>query len=440
MPPRLASVVVERLAQAVAIERMSQDGKDETAHAFHQYLSGVAKNMSDLSSHLRMRTVTMKVAVGACGSNGACSDLAKEGVKIPHLNAISRKRKPGAAAHMKVLKYQKQADVLFIPKVQFSRELRDCLGEYSVNTRVSEDALVYSQYVAEQFIRKVLADALMLCQYAKRATVIASDVRKAYELEMSRVNSNWIANVGLGHYEYSTYIRRVLKQVHQEMKISKNVLSQLNQLVNCIAILLVQKANWFRQQVGNKTLSSRDVQTAVRWCLSQELSKHAVSEGTKALTKFFSNAAPNAGARPPRPVVPANDDDIVLAGPGVAAAAGPGPAVAAIPVAPAVEPRGGPRLAKWRLRVSHSKRAGLQFPIALGKHLMHECSERVSAGAPVYLAGVLEYLCAEFMELAGNWTRNDRKAIMCSRHLKQAIAGDHELVELCYRLNYSVIG
>jgi hypothetical protein len=36
------------------------------------------------------------------------------------------------------------------------------------------------------------------------------------------------------------------------------------------------------------TLSSREVQTAVRLVLPGELAKHAVSEGTKAVTKFSS--------------------------------------------------------------------------------------------------------------------------------------------------------
>ncbi len=37
-----------------------------------------------------------------------------------------------------------------------------------------------------------------------------------------------------------------------------------------------------------KTLSSREIQTAVRLLLPGELSKHAVSEGTKAVTKYTS--------------------------------------------------------------------------------------------------------------------------------------------------------
>ncbi len=37
-----------------------------------------------------------------------------------------------------------------------------------------------------------------------------------------------------------------------------------------------------------KTMTSREIQTAVRLVLPGELSKHAVSEGTKAVTKFTS--------------------------------------------------------------------------------------------------------------------------------------------------------
>ena len=42
------------------------------------------------------------------------------------------------------------------------------------------------------------------------------------------------------------------------------------------------------------TLSSREIQTAVRLVLPGELAKHAVSEGTKAVTKYTAAAATTA--------------------------------------------------------------------------------------------------------------------------------------------------
>ena len=69
--------------------------------------------------------------------------------------------------------------------------------------------------------------------------------------------------------------------------------------------------------------------------------------------------------------------------------------------------------------VSRSYKAGLQFPVGRIARFLKQgrYSERVGAGAPVYLAAVLEYLAAEVLELAGNAAKDNKKTRVVPRHI-----------------------
>ena len=90
---------------------------------------------------------------------------------------------------------------------------------------------------------------------------------------------------------YSSYIYKVLKQVHPNTGISKRGMSILNSFINDIFERIALEASRLSRYNKKSTLSSREIQTAVRLLLPGELSKHAVSEGTKAVTKFTSSSA-----------------------------------------------------------------------------------------------------------------------------------------------------
>jgi histone H2A len=83
-------------------------------------------------------------------------------------------------------------------------------------------------------------------------------------------------------------------------------------------------------------------------------------------------------------------------------------------------------------KTSSSSKAGLQFPVGrIGRFLKKgRYAPRVGAGAPVYLASVLEYLTAEILELAGNAARENKKTRIVPRHIQLAVRNDEELNKL----------
>ena len=180
--------------------------------------------------------------------------------------------------------------------------------------------------------------------------------------------------------KFDSYIYKLLKQVHPDNGLSGDGLSEINNIVRIMLKKVIEALNKLLiTSRGQKTISSRDIQSACRLVLPGELSKNGVSQGTKAVTHF--NSYEKKAGDPP---------------------------------------------------LSRSKRAGLLFPVTRVETLMMELTtiNRKSATSAVYLTAVLEYVTAEILELAGNAARDNKKIRITPRHIKLAILNDTELSAL----------
>jgi len=188
---------------------------------------------------------------------------------------------------------------------------------------------------------------------------------------------------------FSTSVYKVLKQVHPDTAISNRAMQTLCDFVYDTLLRITLEAENITRICKRETLTSREVQSSVRLLLPGELAKHAVSEGTKAVTKYNSVLAEAEGEE----------------------------------------------------EKTKSSAAGLTFPVGMvHKMIKAHWLGRIGAGAAVYEAAVLEYLCAEVIELAGNAARDSKQERIIPRHIMLAIRNDEELNRLTKDISIASCG
>ncbi|KAF5177857.1 Histone h2b [Thalictrum thalictroides] len=83
--------------------------------------------------------------------------------------------------------------------------------------------------------------------------------------------------------------KAVLKKVYPDLCISSKAMGIMNSFINDVFEKLAEKSSRLARYNKKPTITTRETQSAVRLVLPDELAKHAVSKGTKAVTKFTSS-------------------------------------------------------------------------------------------------------------------------------------------------------
>lgn len=85
---------------------------------------------------------------------------------------------------------------------------------------------------------------------------------------------------------FDRYIYKILKLVHPDTGISRKAVSKMNSFLNDIFERIAAKSSRIASSNNTSIISKREIETAVCPLLSGELAKHAISEGSKAVTKY----------------------------------------------------------------------------------------------------------------------------------------------------------
>ena len=200
---------------------------------------------------------------------------------------------------------------------------------------------------------------------------------------------------------FEKYIQKVLKQIHPDLMISKNVKSQINSFINVFGGKIAEKASFLsnssmavrrttKKENKQHTIMIKDIESSVAIIIgsNNQLYKHARSEGTKAVIKY---SATPSGTK--------------------------------------------------SKHISLTKRSGLVFSVSRSEKILRltHCG-RVSKKASIYFASILEYLTAEILELTGNKSKDMKRTTISSKSLMYSIRDDEELDLITLKINWRVLG
>jgi len=195
-----------------------------------------------------------------------------------------------------------------------------------------------------------------------------------------------------GKQTFSTYIYKTLKiDVGDQFGMSKKGMAVMNSIVTDVFDRLMKEASDAAKYAKKATVGSREIEMATKLILSGELSKHAVAEGKKAVTNFEK-----------------------------------------------VSKDGGK---KGKKSVSRSSKAGLEFPVGrIARHMKKaRVSSRIGAGAPVFVAAVLQYITAEVLKKGSEELKFNAKRIT-PRYVNLGIMGDDELKQVFSKVTIAAGG
>ena len=175
---------------------------------------------------------------------------------------------------------------LQFPVGRINRLLRK--GHYA--KRVGAGAPVYLTAVMEYVAAKVLELAGNAARDDKKTRIIPRHLQLAIrnDEELNKLSAG-VTNAQGGKESYAIYIYKVLKQVHPDTGVSSKAMSIMNSFVNDIFERIAAESSRLAHYNKRSTITSREIQTAVRLLFPGELAKHAVSEGTKAVSKYTSS-------------------------------------------------------------------------------------------------------------------------------------------------------
>ncbi len=187
---------------------------------------------------------------------------------------------------------------------------------------------------------------------------------------------------------FRVYIFRLLKTTQPGLRITKPAMEAVDSVVRVIAEKLVERALFLTANDDKKTVSSNELQTAVRMLLPDSLATNVVLSAQQSVTNFDESEA----QRKDKPVEKAQ---------------------------------------------TRESRCGLTFSVSAAEKYVRRFGQvgyHVTATCPVYLASTLETVAKQVLHASGEIAQLSKKITITVRHIFLAVKKDPSLHTLLSQL------
>ncbi|XP_060085497.1 uncharacterized protein LOC132564900 [Ylistrum balloti] len=354
------------------------------------------------------------------------------GVKKPH------RYRPGTVALREIRRYQKSTELL-IRKLPFQRLVREIAQDFKTDLRFQSSAVMALQEASEAYLVGLFEDTNLCAIHAKRVTIMPKDIQLARRIRGERKGGKGLGKGGAKRHRKvlrdniqgitKPAIRRLARRGGVK-RISGLIYEETRGVLKVFLENVIRDAVTYTEHAKRKTVTAMDVVYALKR-QGRTLLAGNTSVGVHLFQHLVDVDAVGFPPLPP-PFLVGATVGLCLGG-CLLGAFSSGNLGSHVSQAERINMSGRGKGGKVKGKAkSRSSRAGLQFPVGRIHRLLRKgnYAERVGAGAPVYLAAVLEYLAAEVLELAGNAARDNKKTRIIPRHLQLAIRNDEELNKL----------
>lgn len=384
----ITNAAIQRLARRGGVKRISGLVYDEIRGVMKTFLENIIKSSEIRMVSTKLNTIKVEHVLPSL-------DIAMYSSAISDFKCHLRDAKKDDA--LRDIRHFQKTGCLLLPRASFARVVKDIARGFKISdniVHISSDAVLLLQYATEAHFVNLFANSMLVAIHADRTGILPTDIQICRQIcngAMEEGVKTQPIIQSVPTVDFSSGIKQCLKELRGYSSLSTDACSQINFIINTLCNMFVSQARSLATLNNSGTISSRNIESAVKEVLPSELAKHAVNVGM-----MFMNKKRKA-------VFPVSKVHILL---------------------------------QDYIKIHNVHKESGRTVLETGGSV----ANRVNKNTALYLTGVLEYITDELVDLSASSAMSDRRRRINARDLQVVFENDEELKMLKAKMGIDILG